>query len=321
MPEVIVGGVYQSQKREVITDKGCGNGLASFLVGRRFLGDDLFTEKGRRKTVRKCLLFLGIVVSSVFVTAPNPTYAQEKVAMVLIPAGEFTMGCDEFFGEEPAHQVYLNAFYIDKHEVTNEQFCQFLNEKGNQSEGGVEWLNISGIGHCKIEYREGKYESRAGYENHPVVGVSWYGASAYAKWRGCRLPTEAEWEKAARGGLVGKRYPWGDDIDPSRANYGQVDKESTTPVGSYPPNGYGLCDMAGNVWEWCSDWYERDYYSKSPYRDPPGPDSGDARVVRGGGWDGPVHVFAKCLRCSFRYFLRAKNTNGYLGFRCARDAQ
>ena len=269
--------------------------------------------------MRKYLLFLGVVVSFVFVAAANSTYTQEKVAMVLIPAGEFTMGSDEFFGEGPAHKVYLDAFYIDKYEVTNEQFCQFLNEKGNQTEGGVRWLDISG---SNIEYQRGEYRSKTDYEDHPVTGVTWHGANAYAKWRGCRLPIEAEWEKAARGDLIGKIYPWGDDIDPGRANYGQDAKSATTTsVGSYLPNGYGLYDIAGNVWEWCSDWYDRDYYSESPYKNPPGPEDGYARVVRGGGWSGPVHVYAKYLRCSYRYFLRPESTNNYLGFRCAKEAQ
>lgn len=269
--------------------------------------------------MRKYLLFLGMVVSFAFVDAANFTYTQEKVAMVLIPAGEFTMGSDEFFGEGPAHKVYLDAFYIDKYEVTNEQFCQFLNEKGNQTEGGVRWLDISG---SNIEYQGGEYRPKAGYEDHPLIGVTWHGANAYAKWRGCRLPTEAEWEKAARGDLIGKTYPWGDDIDPARANYGQdAESATTTPVGGYLPNGYGLYDIAGNVWEWCSDWYDRDYYSESPYKNPRGPEDGYARVVRGGGWSGPVHIYAKYLRCSYRYFLRPESTNNYLGFRCAKEAQ
>jgi len=271
--------------------------------------------------MRKYLLFLGmgVVVSFSFVPAANSTYTQEKVAMVLIPAGEFTMGSDEFFGEGPVHKVYLDAFYIDKYEVTNEQFCQFLNEKGNQTEGGVRWLDISG---SNIEYQGGKYKPEAGYEDHPVISLTWHGANAYAKWRGCCLPTEAEWEKSARGGLVGKTYPWGDDIvDPGRANYGQCPEDTTTSVGDYSPNGYGLYDMAGNVWEWCSDWYEGNYYWESPYRNPPGPEDGQARVVRGGGWSGPVHVLAKYLGCSYRYFLRPESTNNEIGFRCAKEAQ
>ena len=180
------------------------------------------------------------------VTTPTPVSATDD--MVLIPGGEFLMGSN--YGgpdETPIHKVYLDAFYIDKYEVTKLQFSEFLNEKGNQEEGGVDWLDTSDED-CLIEYRDGKYQPKSGYENHPVIEVSWFGARAYAEWAGKRLPTEAEWEKAARGGLVGKKYPWGDSIDSSKANYGE-NVGQTTPVGRYPPNNYGLYDMGGNVWE------------------------------------------------------------------------
>lgn len=250
-----------------------------------------------------------------FFFLPYASYAQKGAEMVLIPAGEFTMGSDEHFGEGPAHKVNLKAFYIDKYEVTNQQYCLFLNEMGNQTEDGAPWLSLKD---SRIEYKNGSFTPMAGYEDHPVVQVTWYGAKSYASWRGCRLPTEAEWEKAARGGFEGRTYSWGDEIDPSMANYGQ-DTENTTPVGSYPSNSYGLHDMIGNVWEWCNDWYSNNYYMVSPYQSPGGPDLGDARIVRGGGWSGPVHVYAKYLRCSFRHFLRPNRTTFYLGFRCAKS--
>jgi formylglycine-generating enzyme required for sulfatase activity len=250
-----------------------------------------------------------------FFFLPCPSYAQKSAEMVLIPAGEFTMGSDEHFGEGPAHKVYIKAFYIDKYEITNQQYCQFLNEMGNQSENGAPWLSLKD---SRIEHTNGCFMPTAGFENHPAVQVTWYGAKAYASWRGCRLPTEAEWEKAARGGFEGRTYSWGDEIDPGMANFGQG-TENTTPVGSYPSNGYGLNDMIGNVWEWCNDWYHHDYYLMSPYQNPGGPDLGDARIVRGGGWEGPVHVYAKYLRCSYRHFLRPNRTTFYIGFRCAKS--
>ena len=123
------------------------------------------------------------------------------------------------------------------------------------------------LGRPRLEHVDGVYRVDAMYMNHPVVGVSWYGAMAYAKWAGKRLPTEAEWEKAARGGLVGKRYPWGDTIDATNANYGNT-VGYTTAVGSYPANGYGLHDMGGNVWEWCLDAHDRYFYRSSPPRNP-----------------------------------------------------
>ncbi len=217
--------------------------------------------------------------------------------MALIPAGEFLMGSNDGGSDEkPVHSVYLDAYYIDKYEVTNEQFSKFLNEKGNQGEGGATWVDIDDED-CLIEYKNGKYQPRSGYENHPVVEVSWYGARAYAKWAGKRLPTEAEWEKAARGGLIGKKYPWGDSIDSSKANYDE-NLGRTTPVGSYPPNNYGLYDMAGNVWEWVSDWHDYNYYSSSnSYTNPQGPNGGSYRVLRGGG----CYTFlAGNLRCANR---------------------
>ena len=148
-----------------------------------------------------------------------PIEEESYTDMVRIPAGEFMMGSNDGDNDEkPIHKVYLDAYYIDIYEVTNAQFSRFLNEKGNQKEGGVTWLNI-GIEYCLIEYKNGKYQPKSGYANHPVIEVSWYGARAYAEWIGKRLPTEAEWEKAARGGLVGKKYPWGDSIDSSKVNY------------------------------------------------------------------------------------------------------
>jgi len=200
---------------------------------------------------------------------PPVITGEDGVKMALIPEGEFSMGDHHHnvgaSDEKPVHTVYLDAYYIDVYEVTNAQYAKFLNGYGsNEDTAGHTLLDI-GDSDCLIEKVGNTYKPKAGYENHPVIEVSWYGAAAYAQFYGKRLPTEAEWEKAARGGLVGKKYPWGDsEPDGSNANfadkntnYSWRDKtvddgyERTAPVGSYVPNGYGLYDIAGNVWE-CS---------------------------------------------------------------------
>ena len=274
-----------------------------------------------------CLSFFALLSGCLDnIITPHPPCPPAEMA--LIPAGEFKMG-DNFneghSDERPVHTVYLNVFCIDKYEVTNVQYAEFLNAyringKSNVDAAGHQLFDIDGdiFESPKIEKAGNIYKPKAGYENHPVVEVSWYGAAAYAQFYGKRLPTEAEWEKAARGGLVGKRYPWGDDITHDDANYdgtGGRDKwDGTSPVGSFPPNGYGLYDMAGNIWEWCADWYDFNYYSESPVDNPQGPESGKWRVFRGGHWnDDPYN-----LRCANREFLPAI-VGSHFGFRCSQD--
>jgi formylglycine-generating enzyme required for sulfatase activity len=202
-----------------------------------------------------------------------------------IPAGSFLMGSENGDSDEgPVHEVYLDAYYINVYEVTNSEYAVFLNEMGNQSEGGANWLDASS-NDVLVEQVGGEWQPKNGYEDHPVVFVSWYGARAYCEWAGGRLPTEAEWEKAARGGLEGKQYPWGDEAPVctlgtvNGAQYGCGGR--MVAVGNFQPNGYGLLDMAGNVWEWTADWYNSGYYAKSPGENPPGPSSGNSRVLRG----------------------------------------
>ena len=225
--------------------------------------------------------------------------------LIYIPPGEFIMGSLEGEGdsdEHPQHRVYLDGYFIGKYEVTVAQFRKFCEETGYKMPEQPSWNK----------------------DKHPVVNVTWEDAVEYCKWAGLRLPTEAEWEKAARG-TDGRKYPWGNhepyyngryyaNYDPG--NYSEDGYKYTAPVGSYPHGAspYGCMDMAGNVWEWCYDWYDEDYYRNSPYRNPKGPSSGTSRVCRGGSWN----CSAKSVRCASRSRGSPSYGWGFLGFRPAR---
>jgi formylglycine-generating enzyme required for sulfatase activity len=232
---------------------------------------------------------------------------KDGAEMVLIPAGEFLMGSPEGEGnsdEHPQHTVYLDAFYIDKYEVTNAQYKKFVGATGHR----IPYFNADWA--KPYNWQNGTYPSGKG--NHPVVFVSWDDAEAYCEWAGKRLPTEAEWEKAARGRLEGKKYPWGDENPSGRANYNSTGIDA---VGSYAPNGYGIYDMTGNVWEWVADWYSENYYRVSPKNNPKGPDSGTRRVHRGGSWGSG----GSGLRAALRNWGTPDVRLGNFGFRCAQD--
>ena len=256
-------------------------------------------------------------------SSPTVSRADVPFGMVLIPAGEFQMGSNDSEAsndEQPVHTVYVDAFYMDEYEVTNARYKAFIDANPQWQQDNI-----------PDKYRDRNYLRHwsgnsypSGKGNHPVVYVSWYAAMAYAQWTGKRLPTEAEWEKAARGGLAGKKYPWGDIIDINKANYGS-NVGSTTPVGNYAPNGYGLYDMAGNVWEWCVDAYERDFYARSARQNPiAGKGVGKdfarvqtypSRVLRGGSW----FLDTQNLPVADRYRNTPTLTIDTVGFRCAMD--
>jgi formylglycine-generating enzyme required for sulfatase activity len=242
---------------------------------------------------------------------PTPTlgvgstqvWEQDNAVMVYVPAGAFWMG-SEHHHKEILHEVYLDTFWIDQTEVTNARYKQCV-------DAGA-CLPPSSSSSATRDHYYGNPE----FDDYPVISVDWYRADAYCRWAGKQLPTEAEWEKAARG-TDGRSFPWGESIDCDHANYNYCVGD-TTRVGSYPSGAspYGCLDMAGNVWEWVADWYDEDYYISSPDRNPLGPDSGIFRVLRGGTWrGGEVHAL-----CVSRNWVRPGSSLDFFGFRCVRPA-
>ena len=254
---------------------------------------------------------LAVVGSVVLLTLlVSPGHAAEP-GMVFIPGGEFLRGRTHVLFDDdlkwrptllkdsrPVKPTTVDPFYLDEHEVTNAQYVEFL-EAGSRKPP-FHWIDG---------------EMAEGQEKYPVVNVNWHEALAYCEWAGKRLPTEAEWERAARGMAEGVKYPWGEE-DPDKekhAHFNVLDGERE--VCRYPRNYFGLCDMAGNVWEWCSDHYERTYYERAPANNPKGPGEGLYRVLRGGSWID----LAKYLTCAYRTFSRPASRSPNIGFRCAKD--
>jgi formylglycine-generating enzyme len=304
------------------------------------------------------LLFFGLALlsaqgcqsaSSTSETSPAPARAGtaasdhadnvKRDGMVLIKGGTFQMGTDDGMPyEAPVHEVAVNSFWIDEHEVTVAEFTKFVEATGYRTD--AEKFGWSGVFNPKT----GEWEKTDGADwrhpdgphsraqsNEPVCQVSWSDAAAYSKWAGKRLPTEAEWEYAARGGLTKKRYAWGDDLRPGgkpvanwwqghfpESDTGEDGFKGRAPVESFPPNGYGLYDVAGNVWEWCADWYAEDYYEHAERSNPTGAASGTERAIRGGSW-----LCAENFCTNYRVAARSHATPdsglNNLGFRCARD--
>jgi formylglycine-generating enzyme required for sulfatase activity/predicted small secreted protein len=238
--------------------------------------------------------------------------------MALVPAGPFEMGSingDD--DEQPVHTVTLDAFYMDQYEVTNSQYAVCV-------ELGV-CDPVTDTTAFDSSYSRRIYYGNPAYADYPVIYASWHEAQQYCEWRGgARLPTEAEWEKAARGGLEGKTYPWGDQspvCEVGAVNGAKFDDDGdcndtdTEQVGRYSANGYGLYDMVGNVWEWVSDFYDENYYADSAINNPSGPEDGGSPVIRGGTWGNN----AEHLRVSDRRYHDSISGSLYSGFRCARD--
>lgn len=292
--------------------------------------------------------------------------------MVFISGGTFRMGSDHHYPEEaPSHRAAVDGFWIDATPVTNRQFKEFVNATGHVTEAQIvpkakdypgarpemlyagslvfsplphitnlndwsQWWSFMRGANWRHPY--GPKSNIKGLDDYPVVHVSYSDAAAYARWAGKDLPTEAEWEYAARAGVAGARYPWGDAALPvadGRPLANVADESAkrlfpgwkalagyddgfaqVAPVGAFPTNAFGIADLAGNVNEWCADWFGDKYYAASPVRDPQGPRAGLQRVTRGGAWNS----FPSYLRASYRNRSIAAEHTVHLGFRCARDA-
>ena len=244
-----------------------------------------------------------------------------KENMIFIPEGSFTMGFeidnDNEWGdmdEEPVHQVTLSSYWIDKYEITSSSFANFLNENKNEAHRFIE-ITPS----VTVKFENNVYQPRKGLENYPVNRVSWFGADAYCKWKGKRLPTEAEWEKAARG-TDQRIFPWGNEFPDNsrvtfRRNFSEKGFQVMEPVDGMKDgiSPFGVHQMAGNVWEWVSDWFDSSVYQDENRIDPKGPESGISKVLRGGNW----YYKAYYMRTTYRFNEKPEIFKVWQGFRCA----
>ncbi len=270
----------------------------------------------------KQLWYIGVGIFF-FACSHTPLQKTSLENMVKIPSGKFPMGTqienDRHWGdtdEEPVHEVFLDTYLIDRFEVTSKEFSDFLNHHQTDSHKYIELGNA-----VTIEKVNGTYRSRKGLENYPANRISWFGANTYCQWKGKRLPTEAEWEKAAKG-IEQRSFPWGNEFPNNqwvtfRRKFSDYGFQVMEPVDSMEKgkSPYGIHHMAGNVWEWVSDWYAADYYDESPKNNPQGPPSGISKVLRGGNW----YFKAYYMRTTYRFNERPDVFKVWQGFRCAKS--
>ena len=291
---------------------------------------------------RKTILILNLLCCVAFFGACQSAAKNEKSdEMVFIKGGTFTMGTNDGMpSESPAHEVSVKSFWMDETETTVVEFEKFVAATGYVTE--AERFGNSGVFDLenkewtmreKADWRHPEGANSKAHPDEPVCQVSWNDANAYAKWAGKRLPTEAEWEYAARGGLKDKKYAWGDELRPNGkpvANWwqGSFPEKNTdedgfigrAPVKSFTPNGYGLYDVAGNVWEWTADWYDENYYAKSPRENSRGAASGTERAMRGGSFL-CAENFCTNYRVAGRSHSSPETGLNNVGFRCVRDVE
>jgi formylglycine-generating enzyme len=261
------------------------------------------TCKSRRKSALELCATLINQMRGSRTASPIREDTSAEPTLVLIPAGEFRMGSEAGQeNERPVHRVWTDAFYLAACQVTNCEYARFLHATGSQATPLWDDSNFN-------------------HPEQPVVAVSWFEAVKYCEWlsgitaRKYRLPTEAEWERAARGGVEGKLFPWGDDPPQSLPNYGQRWMTGPEPVARSLPNAFGLYDVCQNVHEWCSDWHQPDYYATSAERNPRGPETGERRASRGGSWRHHIKV----TRCAARSSIPPEFQYADYGFRVACD--
>jgi len=220
--------------------------------------------------------------------------------------------------EKPSRWIKINSFYLGKFEVTNKEFVDFLNEKGNQNEGNTPWINLDGNWNelkCRIYFHDGKYVVEKGFEDFPVNYVNWFAADAYCRWKGGRLPTEAEWEFALKKGSVKRKYK---QINMDDYAWYKLNSESNLhKCGEKKPDKQGIYDMYGNLWEWCADYYQANYYKSRVKKNPIGPKSGDFKVIRGGSWTNDLEM----LRSTNRNAISPNSNKINVGFRIAFNAK
>jgi formylglycine-generating enzyme required for sulfatase activity len=257
--------------------------------------------RSRRFTAKRAAILLACVLTSATLAA--------EPAMVFVPGGEYQRGRTHTLPDDdlkwypevmkddrPVRAIHVDPFYMDTHEVTNAEYARFVRATRHRA---------------PYHWPDGRVPD--GKDDFPVVNVSWEDAAAYAKWAGKRLPTEAEWERACRGLAEGAKFWWGETkANKEVARYGAVDGPQA--VGKCKANAFGLHDMAGNVWEWIADWYDRDYYASAPARNPAGPATGRYRVIRGGSWSD----VEKYLTCAYRSWARPAERSPNIGFRCVK---